>query len=90
MRRNTLSGLRFPSLTYAYVRSRREIRAFLVLLASLHLRMRTVLAMPRIALSVRELQRKALRCGNISNNANPRFAIHEKIVFNSLSNSENS
>ena len=35
MHLNTLSGLRFPLVTYVYVRSRREIRALLVLLASL-------------------------------------------------------
>ena len=34
MRRISALGLRFPSVTYAYVRSRQEIRAFLELLAS--------------------------------------------------------
>ena len=34
MRRISALGLRFPSVTYAYVRFRQEIRAFLELLAS--------------------------------------------------------
>ena len=34
MRRNTSSGLRFALLVYVYVHSRRQSRAFLVLLAS--------------------------------------------------------
>ena len=33
-RRNTASGLRLPSLTYVFVRSRQAIRAFLVFLAT--------------------------------------------------------
>lgn len=38
MRRNTSSSLRFPSVMYDFVHSRRESRTLLVLFASLHLR----------------------------------------------------
>ena len=50
MRRNTSSSLRFFSVMYVYVHSRRKSRAFLVLLASTLFTTAYILRMPRLSI----------------------------------------